>query len=174
MTNPFEILGLDPNAELDADELETAYLRLSRECHPDFNPGLEGDAQIQLLTRSAEVNDSYRILCDPWRRAEAMITLRDPEAMVQTKTLCPMFLMEAMETREAVSDSTPEVWEQLQQDIYGKVQEYFTDVAEKIHGGKIREAATLLHQSNYYRKALADLRDRMHPTNDRPTVTDAP
>ena len=49
---------------------------------------------------------------------------------------------------------------QLQQDIDTKVKEYFADVAARIAADDMREAATLLHQSNYYRRALIELRER--------------
>ena len=160
--NPFAILGLPPSADVDVDDLETRYLALSRDYHPDFNQGLADDEQLAMLTRSAELNDAYRSLKNPWTRCQAMVEILDPEAMDATKTLCPMFLMEAMETREAVADSSADDWPRLRDEVQERVDQYFHDVGSHLGAGELREAATLLHQSNYYRKALRDLLDRIH------------
>lgn len=161
-TTPFAILGVTPGLELSDEELETRYLQLSRECHPDFNQGLEPTAQLEMLGRAAALNDAYRVLRDPWRRAAALLQILDPAAMAATKTLCPMFLLEAMEVREAIEHSSADQWPRLRADTTRKVDQYFRDVARHIAAGELRQAATLLHQSNYYRKALQDLRERIH------------
>lgn len=161
MTNPFEVLGLDPRVQISEEELETRYLALSREHHPDFNPGTSSAEQVEILQKSAEINDAYRTLCDPWRRAEALIRIHEAAAIEETKTLCPMFLLEAMEVHESAQEYPTDKLPALERQIVAKVDEYFADVADHIESNEIREAATLLHQSNYYRKALADLRNRM-------------
>ena len=55
MTNPFEILGLPPRFQLTEEELEARYLELSREHHPDFNPGTSAEEQVAVLRKSAEI-----------------------------------------------------------------------------------------------------------------------
>ena len=160
MRNPFAVLGVPEQMELDPDELEERYLRLSRESHPDFHRGGGEAERLAVLARSAEVNDAWRTLRDPWRRAEALIGLRDPQAMAKTKTLCPIFLSEAMEMREAVTEAAPKDFARLEHDLDAKVAQYFHDVARMLDAGEIRQAATLLHQSNYYRKARAELLHR--------------
>ena len=161
MTNPFEILGLPQCFELTDEELESRYLALSREHHPDFNPGTSPEAQVAVLQRSAAVNDAYRTLREPWSRVETLIQLSDAEAMASTKTLCPVFLMEAMEVREATQDDPLDRLPDLEQTVQAKIDHYFADILARLDGGEVREAATLLHQSNYYRRALTDLRDRI-------------
>lgn len=162
MTSPFEVLGLAPTMELDPEALESAYLRMSRATHPDYHQDLDATTKLDVLARSAAVNDAYRTLKDPWRRAETLISMHDPIAMEKTKTLCPMFLMEAMETREAVAFAVATDFAGLAHDIRARVDQYFHDVAGALGRGDYRQAATLLHQSNYYRKALAELENRMH------------
>ena len=155
--DPFEILGLKIGIQIDEEELEARYLRLSREYHPDFNQGLAPDQQVAMLTRSAELNDAYHLLRDPWSRAEATIGLLDPDALDATTTLSPAFLMEAMEVREEVDDAPPQEWQRLRTEAERRVQQYFEDISSHIEAGRLHQAATGLHQSNYYRKALRDL-----------------
>ena len=136
MPDPFAVLGLPARMDLDREELEAAYLRLSRESHPDFHRGGDEAERLAVLSRSAEVNDAYRTLRDPWRRAEALIASRDPQAMEKTKTLCPMFLMEAMEMREAVTEATGTDLDRLERELDAKVAQYFRDVARMLETGQ--------------------------------------
>lgn len=159
--SPFELLGQPARMDLDEDQLEASYLESARDCHPDFNLGVGEEERLRTLTRSAEVNTAYRRLRDPWLRAEAIIELADTEAMETTKTLSPVFLMEALETRESVELSPPGDLPELERVIEIRVREFIAEISERIEASEPREAATLLHQSTYYRKALADLRERI-------------
>jgi molecular chaperone HscB len=159
--NPFEILGLEAGIDINKEDLEERYLSLSREYHPDFNQGLAAEQQVAMLTRSAELNDAYKLLRNPWSRAETTITILDPEAMEATKTLQPDFLMEAMEMREEADDATPEESSAMQAGVTDQIHAYLQSINAAIKTGQLREAATLVHQSNYYRKALEALRDKV-------------
>jgi molecular chaperone HscB len=159
--NPFEILGLEAGIDINEEDLEERYLRLSREYHPDFNQGLAAEQQVAMLTRSAELNDAYKLLRNSWSRAETTITILDPKAMEATKTLQADFLMEAMEMREEVDDATAEQSSAMQADIRDQVNEYLQGIHAAINTGELHAAATLIHQSNYYRKALEALRAKV-------------
>ena len=158
--NPFEIIGMEPGIDINEEDLEERYLRLSRDYHPDFNQGLAAEQQVAMLTRSAELNDAYRLLRNPWSRAETTITILDPEAMEATKTLQSDFLMEAMEMREEVEDATPDGWPTMQASLTDQVNQYLQRINAAINTDQLREAAILIHQSNYYRKALQALSAR--------------
>lgn len=160
--DPFATLGVEPGLDLSAEDLEHRYLQLSKDCHPDFNQGLCPAEEVEMLARAANLNDAYHTLRDPWRRVLALLAVRDPEAMEATKTLCPMFLMDAMEVREEIDAATMEQWPRLRAEIASKIDQYYCDVASHIAAGELREAATLVHQSNYYRKAMQDLKERIH------------
>jgi molecular chaperone DnaJ len=58
--NPYEILGVDRDA--DADTVKKAYRRLARQYHPDVNP----DPETQ--ERFKEVSVAYEVLSDPEKR----------------------------------------------------------------------------------------------------------
>jgi curved DNA-binding protein len=55
-------LGLERGAAPEA--IREAYRRLSRQHHPDLNPG-----SAEALERTMEINESYEVLSDPERRA---------------------------------------------------------------------------------------------------------
>ena len=98
-------LGLPPVLDVDTDALEARYLRLSRLLHPDHQSARHAADRARALTNSARLNEAYRLLCDPGRRAEHLVDRLDPEALERTKALDPAFLMESMELSEEVESA---------------------------------------------------------------------
>ena len=143
--------------DLQEAELEKTYLALSRETHPDTHPGASPAEQVAILSRSADINDAYNVLKDPWRRARAILELREPGIMDQTKQLDPAFLMAAMEEAEAVAHCGESGRTALNAQLETKVQQCLAEITEFIGAGKDRDAATLLHQARYHQKANTDL-----------------
>lgn len=104
--DPFAALGVEPRFDLDPRELEQRHRELSRALHPDRHAG-EPPAQRRLaLSRAIEVNEAYRALKDPIRRAEGVLQKRGV-ATGETKEPkpSPALLMEMMEAREALADA---------------------------------------------------------------------
>ena len=160
--NPFAVLGLEPRMDLPQTDLEEVYLRLSRETHPDAHPGASPQQQVSILTRSAEINDAHKVLADPWERARAILELREPGIMAQTKQLDPEFLMAAMEQAEAVSRAAPTASAArgaLRESLEAAVRACLADITELIQNDQNRTAAVRLHQARYHKKALSDLLD---------------
>jgi DnaJ-class molecular chaperone len=60
--NPYEILGVQPNAS--QDQVRSAYRRLARKLHPDLNPGDRTSEE-----RFKEVSAAYDLLGDTEKRA---------------------------------------------------------------------------------------------------------
>src|SRR3954471_3123362 len=57
----YECLGVEPWAS--ADQIRAAYHRSAKQYHPDVNPSPQAKARFQAI------NEAYRILGDPHRRA---------------------------------------------------------------------------------------------------------
>ncbi len=157
--NPFAVLGLEPRMDLSAENLEQTYLSLSRVTHPDAHPDSTAEEQVQILSRSAEINDAYKVLKDPWRRARAILELREPRIMNETKQLDPAFLMEAMEQAEAVAGCEENDRPALLARLDAQVEECLAQITAAINKAHDREAAVLLHQARYHQKALQDLEE---------------
>jgi len=98
MTDPFDTLGVAPRFDLDSDDLHRRMLTLTGEHHPDrFTDPFE---QAEAAERAAQINEAYRTLADPERRANALLTRLGGPAKEDDHTLSPDLLMEVMEVRE--------------------------------------------------------------------------
>ena len=106
----FEVLGIARAYHLVAADLETRYLALQKETHPDrFAKALPRE-RMEAVVRNTELNDAYKVLKDPIKRAEYLLKLEGvdigdekPQSTTgATKQLVvdPKLLMEIMELRE--------------------------------------------------------------------------
>src|SRR5262245_33922802 len=104
--DPFATLGAPRRFDLDLTVLEKTHRELSRALHPDKFAQAGASERRAALEKAASVNEAWRILRDPIRRAEALFQL-EGFAVGETNEPqpSPMFLMEMMEEREALADA---------------------------------------------------------------------
>ena len=128
--NYFEIFGLPPILNLDLADLEKKFHELSRRYHPDFHTDRSHDEQEEALRMTAQVNDAYRTLRDPTRRAEYLLESRgftiDRSKVPQT------LLMEVFEINEELEQLR--AGRQSGQDVGGLVdelKEFHEQIADK-------------------------------------------
>lgn len=155
--DPFAVFGLEHSLDVDEKTLEQRYLRLSRECHPDLHRARDTADCIAVLQRSAEINDAWKVLRDPWQRARALVELLSPGVLDRTKKLDPVFLADALELAEEVSAASGAAVAPLRARITEALEADFVAVRGELNRGAIDAAARRLHASHYHRKALQDL-----------------
>jgi molecular chaperone HscB len=98
--NPFARLGVEPKFSVDLSELERVHRELSRALHPDkHTQGLPAERR-KTLDEAVAVNEAWRIVRDPLRRAEAILALRGMEAEGADAKPSPAFLMDMLQLRE--------------------------------------------------------------------------
>ena len=106
MKDPFDILGVEPRFDLDLRALEQRHRDLSRALHPDRYAGAPAAERRLSLGRAIEVNDAWRVLRDPLRRAEALLRRAGVDTGEEAGQKAPQaFLMEVLEAREDLSDA---------------------------------------------------------------------
>lgn len=153
----FAVFGVSHTLDLDEAQLEVRYLKLSRDCHPDHNRAQATDDCAAVLQRSAEINDAWNTLRDPWRRARALLEAASQGVLERNKKLDPMFLIDALELAEEVafadSDKSAALSTKLQQALQADFNALKADVA----AGNFDAAAKRVHQAHYHQKALSDL-----------------
>jgi molecular chaperone HscB len=105
--NHFELLGLPVAYTVDTTRLERGYRDLQTQVHPDkFAAATEAERRVamQWATRA---NEAYRTLRDPLERARYLLLLKGFDTGEESNTAMPAdFLMQQMEWREAVAEST--------------------------------------------------------------------
>src|SRR5258708_37188915 len=103
--DPFATLGMARGFEIDLGAAERRHRELSRALHPDKFVRAGPSERRAALAKAVEVNEAWRIMRDPIRRAEALLRLGGVEAGEgKEPSPEPDFLMEMLERREALSD----------------------------------------------------------------------
>ena len=102
--NPFATFGIEPRFDVNVAELERTHRDLSRVVHPDR---VASSAERKNAVEHAmQVNEAYRVLRDPVKRAEALFTLRGIEVGERHEPKPPPdFLMTVLEQREALAEA---------------------------------------------------------------------
>lgn len=103
----FEVLGVKRAYHLAPAELETRFFALSREVHPDRFAKASPSERLRALQRTTELNDAYRVLKDPVRRAEYLLKLEGLDVADEKSSVkaLPSLLMEMMERNEELADA---------------------------------------------------------------------
>jgi molecular chaperone HscB len=105
--DPFATLGIARAFDVDLAAVEKVHRELSRALHPDRYVGASPSERRASLAKAVEVNEAWRVVRDPIRRADALLALRGvatgegPGA----PTADPAFLMDMLEHREALSEA---------------------------------------------------------------------
>ena len=100
------MLGVERRFDLDLAVLEKTHRELSRALHPDRYSQTGASERRAALEKAASVNEAWRTVRDPIKRAEALFRAygikvgedNEPKAT-------PTFLMEVLEEREALADA---------------------------------------------------------------------
>ncbi len=73
--DPFATLGMPRSFDVNIAAVEKTYRELSRALHPDRYLGASASERRAALAKAVEVNEAWRIVREPIRRAEALLAL---------------------------------------------------------------------------------------------------
>ncbi|MGD0675303.1 MAG: Fe-S protein assembly co-chaperone HscB [Polyangiaceae bacterium] len=160
--DPFATLGIVPSFEVDLEALEKAHRELSRALHPDRYVNASATERRQALARAVEANEAWRVVRDPVRRAEALLTLRGVIVGENRETVAdPEFLMDMLEQRERLAEAKEardlSMIRRMAVAVDRRRQEIEAGLAEGFARG---ESASLLHklaELRFYRRFLDEV-----------------
>jgi len=169
----FAVLGLPRKFEIDLGAAESAYKDLSRQLHPDRFAKADPRARKAALGRTVELNDAWRTVRDPAKRAEYLLELagfgvvgddRQSESELRkTKQVAapPTFLIEILELREELGEAqragdTVKV-AFMAEDMRSRAAEALKTLGAALEAGKFEEAARTLVALRYYQRFLDEV-----------------
>ena len=100
----FEVMGLPHSFEIDIDELENLYQRLSLEMHPDFFEGASVEKKMLSEKSSVMLNAAYNSLYLPASRAKYLLSLFSKRKNLKTDELPEGFLEEMFTFQESLDE----------------------------------------------------------------------
>ncbi len=106
--DPYAVLGLPRGFAVDAAALEARHRDLTRLLHPDRHAAAGAAGRRLALEKMIQVNDAFRILKDPVRRATWLLAQEGVDLGEGAKAqehLPEGFLLEVMELREELAEA---------------------------------------------------------------------
>jgi len=116
-SSDFELFGLPEQFAQDAARIDERWKELQREAHPDRFAAQGTASQRIAMQWSVRINEAYKRLKDPLKRAAYLCELRGAPVDAENNTAMPTeFLVEQMEWREELDEAkTAEDVDRLQE-----------------------------------------------------------
>lgn len=101
----YDFFGLDRKLSIDEADLQKRFYQLSKEWHPDRWSRKSAREQAQALEATSILNDGYRTLRDPVRRAEYLLAEEGfPIGEQRSKDVPPELLEEVFDLNMALEE----------------------------------------------------------------------
>lgn len=174
VTGYYELLGIPRSLNLSLDELQKRYYELSRQLHPDrFMQKPEAEQQ-RALDMSSALNDAYRMLKDPVKRAQYLLSIEGFDIGEQRSKDVPPELLEevfelnmALEEMRAGDDSARPQLETAEKNFTGmlaQVDHQLESLFEKYDQSQSRDVLAEIRGVLNRRKYILNLVGEVHKT----------
>ena len=165
--DPFAALGIPRRFDLDLKAVEKTHRDLSRALHPDKYVGAGASERKESLSKAVEVNEAWRTVRDPVKRAEALFSLagiavgetNEPKAS-------SAFLMDMMEQREALAEARASKDEAAVSRLAAEIEQRKESVEKALAEGfsaadgdqeKLASVITKLGELRFYKRFLEEV-----------------
>jgi len=161
--DPFATLGIARAFDVDLAAVEKVHRELSRALHPDRYVGASPSERRASLAKAVEVNEAWRVVRDPIRRADALLALSGVEVGEgrDAAKAAPAFLMDMLEQREALSEARQSKDLDAVRRLAAAIQARVRDVERELTAGFARgEAEGLVGkvgELKFYRRFLDEV-----------------
>ena len=172
----FGIFGLEETLTIDPADLQKRFYERSRKFHPDLFARKSERERNQALESTAILNDAYRTLRDPVKRAEYVLTKHGFDMAEQRSANVPPELLEevfelneAMEEMRTGDESARPQLQEARGKFAGMLDEIDSDLEKEFAGSRLPEIRGLLNRRRYIENLLRDVDKELatdgHPTN---------
>ena len=147
----FELFAVPASFAQDRAALDERWKELQREAHPDRFAAQGAAAQRIAMQWSVRINEAYKRLKDPLKRAAYLCELRGAPIEAESNTAMPgEFLVEQLEWREALEEATSL-----------DAVEHIREGLARAHAAALRQVAMLLDEKGDAKAAAQQARALM-------------
>jgi molecular chaperone HscB len=176
VTDYFALLGVPRHLNLSPPDLQARFYEFSRELHPDrFVRKPEAERQ-HALEASSQLNDAYRTLKDPLKRAEYLLKLEGFDIGEQgSKNVPPELLEEVFELNMALEElrggdesARPQLeaarknFGQMLSEVDAQLERLFQAYDSSSDREKLSEIRGLLNRRRYIRNLVNEVQKELN------------
>lgn len=164
--NYFDLLGLPQQFDLDGEKLSDTYRAIARNIHPDRFAGQATEMDLLATKLSAQVNEAWRVLKDPVRRAEYLLELANGPSAADCREVPGDLLARVMMLREDLEEARDQSDEQTLTSLRCSIQDErdhaFDNIAKRANDLSLandtekKAFRQLLNSIKYFDSLLAD------------------
>lgn len=171
-TDSFDLFGLPRQYKIDLGELEQIWKTISAQVHPDrFASGTATEKRVA-VEWSTRVNEAYRVLKDPVKRAAYLCELSGIDLGDRTQSVMNIdFLESQMVWREALADARShhhaEALKVLQSSVLEASNKYESQVGDLLDQQQWQIAGDRLREWMFIQKFSQEVTHAMRATRDR-------
>jgi molecular chaperone HscB len=185
VTDYYELLGVARSLNLSLDALQQRYYELSRQLHPDrFMQKPEAERQ-RALDMSSALNDAYRTLKDPIKRAQYLLSVEGFDVGEQRSKDVPPELLEevfelnmALEEMRGGDDSARPQLEQAEKNFTNMLAESDQELAvlfAQYDGAQSRDVLAqirnLLNRRKYIQNLVSEVQKTLETSHQSPATS---
>lgn len=163
--NYFDFFDLPQTFNLDRKLLDSAYLKIQQEVHPDKFARASDAEKRQSLQLATFANTAYRTLKNPIQRGLYLCEFHGLDPQLETNTSMPKsFLMQQMELRESMDDARGQIvaLSQLQEQVISDLKKITDSIGKNFDELNQPEAALIeLRAALFLERFLEELEQRI-------------
>ena len=163
MINYFKLFELPQTFELGGDDIEKKYLSLQPRFHPDKT--VDEGKKIELIKKSADINEGYKILRSDVARAEHLMDLSNIRVNKESDNSYPVpqkILMEQMELRERVFDTQNDKIKEIQKEVRAEFKAVKTEFSALYNSQDYERASEKVVKLRYMMKLMEEIKKLKH------------
>jgi len=154
----FQIFGLNREYNIKDNNLEGRYKEWQKKLHPDLVHSKSEKERAYAAEQSALVIDAYRTLTKPLSRALYLLKLERIHVDEEKTISDPELLMEMMEIREAVNDtSDSQTLEKIQSQVKKKLETWSHSFKDAFDKKDFDCAIEATQRMRYYERAVEEI-----------------
>jgi len=185
VTDYYELFGITRSLSLSLDDLQKRFYELSRQLHPDRFMQKPEAERARALDMSSALNDGYRTLKDPIKRAQYLLSVEGFDIGEQRSKDVPPELLEevfelnmALEEMRGGDDSARPQLEQAEKNFAGMLaasDQQLIDLFVKYDVSQSREILTqirnVLNRRKYIFNLVSEVQRTLETSHQQPTTS---
>jgi molecular chaperone HscB len=162
----FSFFGIPRQLSLDLTDLQSRFYALSREFHPDRYARGSAAEQQYALDATALLNDGYRVLRDPLKRAEYLLSQEGFDIGEQRSKDVPPELLEEVFELNMLLEETPDraeleqargKFQQMQSDTDTELEQLFGQYDSSGDRNVLQNIRGVLNRRRYIQNLVRDV-----------------
>ncbi len=155
----FEIFDIDINIIIDTGELESKYLKLQTNFHPDKYASASNVEKTMAARVSTHINDGYKTLSDLVLRVDYILKINNYSISENKTFKNNSFLMEQLEFSEKIEKTNKSEYPCIRKEIENKISDLIFQMKSNLTNKEFDNLYDNISMVKFYKKNINEIRE---------------